>query len=265
MEKNGKFLSQNGTSDSPPLPTVTALHTWHPHVYGKPPRQPTPHTIVDILGLRAVRHGEENGPTCVEQPLNLSCSNTNSYLPSSTLNGSFLNMPPSLSSSLTPSSVHNADAPPIKSSPSTGSLSPLSDSYLSTLSKGTVSPETETTLIPALDTTGAGANVELKVEGSKKLVKSKGVKRKKPEKATYHIEDSAANDSSASSGSQANDKLKRKKSRTTFTGRQIFELEKQFEIKKYLSSSERAEMAKLLNVTEQQVEIDKYWKNIYIS
>ncbi|XP_046745770.1 uncharacterized protein LOC124411005 [Diprion similis] len=48
---------------------------------------------------------------------------------------------------------------------------------------------------------------------------------------------------------------KKKKARTTFTGRQIFELEKQFEIKKYLSSSERAEMAKLLNVTETQVKI----------
>lgn len=48
---------------------------------------------------------------------------------------------------------------------------------------------------------------------------------------------------------------RKKKARTTFTGRQIFELEKQFEIKKYLSSSERAEMAKLLNVTETQVKI----------
>ncbi|OQR71257.1 hypothetical protein BIW11_01531 [Tropilaelaps mercedesae] len=45
---------------------------------------------------------------------------------------------------------------------------------------------------------------------------------------------------------------RKKKARTTFTGRQIFELEKQFELKKYLSSSERAEMAKLLNVTETQ-------------
>ena len=47
---------------------------------------------------------------------------------------------------------------------------------------------------------------------------------------------------------------KKKKARTTFTGRQIFELEKQFEQKKYLSSSERAEMATLLNVTETQVQ-----------
>ncbi|KAF0313214.1 Homeobox protein ceh-9 [Amphibalanus amphitrite] len=45
---------------------------------------------------------------------------------------------------------------------------------------------------------------------------------------------------------------RRKKARTTFTGRQIFELEKQFEIKKYLSSTERSDMAKLLSVTETQ-------------
>ncbi|KAF6199934.1 hypothetical protein GE061_006232 [Apolygus lucorum] len=48
---------------------------------------------------------------------------------------------------------------------------------------------------------------------------------------------------------------KRKKARTTFTGRQIFELERQFELKKYLSSSERSDMAKLLSVTETQVKI----------
>lgn len=46
---------------------------------------------------------------------------------------------------------------------------------------------------------------------------------------------------------------RKKKSRTTFSGRQIFELERQFEQKKYLSSSERAEMANQLNVTETQV------------
>jgi hypothetical protein len=53
----------------------------------------------------------------------------------------------------------------------------------------------------------------------------------------------------------AAENLKRKKARTTFTGRQIFELERQFEVKKYLSSSERAEMARLLNVTETQVSV----------
>ncbi|VDM42131.1 unnamed protein product [Toxocara canis] len=51
--------------------------------------------------------------------------------------------------------------------------------------------------------------------------------------------------------------MKKKKARTTFSGRQIFELEKQFELKKYLSSSERGELAKMLNVTETQVNVPK--------
>ncbi|CAF2782955.1 unnamed protein product [Rotaria sp. Silwood2] len=50
-------------------------------------------------------------------------------------------------------------------------------------------------------------------------------------------------------------KKKKKKARTTFTGKQIFELEKKFDDKKYLSSIERAEMATLLTVTETQVKI----------
>ncbi|KAH7981171.1 hypothetical protein HPB49_022170 [Dermacentor silvarum] len=62
-------------------------------------------------------------------------------------------------------------------------------------------------------------------------------------------------------GGESGDKAARKKkARTTFTGRQIFELERQFEIKKYLSSSERAEMAKLLNVTETQDPIGTRYK-----
>ena len=54
------------------------------------------------------------------------------------------------------------------------------------------------------------------------------------------------------------DDKKCKKARTTFTGKQIFELEKKFEIKKYLASSERAELANTLNVTETQVSTCKY-------
>ena len=63
-------------------------------------------------------------------------------------------------------------------------------------------------------------------------------------------------DENLSSNEDSEDPNK-KKVRTTFTGRQIFELEKMFENKKYLSSSERADMAKLLNVTEQQVRLRK--------
>uniref|UniRef100_T1GAA6 Homeobox domain-containing protein n=1 Tax=Megaselia scalaris TaxID=36166 RepID=T1GAA6_MEGSC len=62
-------------------------------------------------------------------------------------------------------------------------------------------------------------------------------------------------DSTDDSDSASGDMQRKKKARTTFTGRQIFELEKQFEIKKYLSSVERTDMAKLLNVTETQVKL----------
>nr|XP_027220268.1 homeobox protein Hmx-like [Penaeus vannamei] len=65
-------------------------------------------------------------------------------------------------------------------------------------------------------------------------------------------EDAPAGTGTAADAEGSTDR-KKKKARTTFTGRQIFELERQFEVKKYLSSSERAEMAKLLNVTETQV------------
>jgi hypothetical protein len=37
---------------------------------------------------------------------------------------------------------------------------------------------------------------------------------------------------------------RRKKLRTTFTGRQIYELEKMFENKKYLNSKERSELSR---------------------
>lgn len=62
------------------------------------------------------------------------------------------------------------------------------------------------------------------------------------------------------SSDNADSERKKKKARTTFTGRQIFELEKQFEHKKYLSSSERSEMAKLLQVTETQVSPVNYYE-----
>ena len=48
---------------------------------------------------------------------------------------------------------------------------------------------------------------------------------------------------------------KKKKARTTFTGRQIWELENTFKEKKYLTSAERIELADLLNVTDCQVKI----------
>lgn len=78
-----------------------------------------------------------------------------------------------------------------------------------------------------------------------------------PEMRGEKRKSSDADDSKDASGKEGDKEAekKKKKARTTFTGRQIFELEKQFELKKYLSSSERAEIAALLNVTETQVRI----------
>ena len=49
------------------------------------------------------------------------------------------------------------------------------------------------------------------------------------------------------------DEDQKKKMRTTFTGKQIFELEKCFESKKYLSSAERVEMATGLDFASKSI------------
>ncbi|XP_066909285.1 homeobox protein HMX3-A-like [Halyomorpha halys] len=139
--------------------------TWHPHVYGTPPKAPTPHYIQDILGWRQ------------EQPLNL---------------------------------VTRARSP------------------LDFREPGSV--EKRRPSINNNNVTAANNNKEPAKKRSRK--------------------ESPSSDASSEEGER-----KRKKARTTFTGRQIFELERQFEVKKYLSSTERAEMAKLLSVTETQVKI----------
>lgn len=48
---------------------------------------------------------------------------------------------------------------------------------------------------------------------------------------------------------------RKKKTRTVFSRSQIFQLETMFDMKRYLSSSERAGLAKALNMTETQVKI----------
>ncbi|CAG2160086.1 unnamed protein product [Oppiella nova] len=104
----------------------------------------------------------------------------------------------------------------------------------------------------SLDLTSNAKNVKKVMDSSHDTIEGIVMDSHSPSSAdsSASVDNTGATDSVNES-----DKSKKKKARTTFTGRQIFELEKQFEVKKYLSSSERAEMAKLLNVTETQVKI----------
>ena len=80
-----------------------------------------------------------------------------------------------------------------------------------------------------------------------------GLKRKNSDPDQESVDSNRKRDLIGPNEDIDSESKKQKKVRTTFTGRQIFELEKMFETKKYLSSSERTELAKMLNVTEQQV------------
>ncbi|OWF45734.1 homeobox protein Dlx2a-like [Mizuhopecten yessoensis] len=165
----------------------TAPRTWHPHIYEKTPKQPTPHFISNILG------------TCYDND-NVKIEDTRSIDGRSDERRHCGYGYDSNGEKEGYTKHRNADL----------------DGYIS-------GPE----------------NLENRHHGTS--LESDGDTKQKRK--------------SEDEDSNPDNQAKKKKARTTFTGRQIFELEKQFELKKYLSSAERAEMAALLNVTETQVKI----------
>ncbi len=56
-----------------------------------------------------------------------------------------------------------------------------------------------------------------------------------------------------------NGKIRKKKTRTVFSRSQVFQLESTFDIKRYLSSSERAGLAASLQLSETQVLISFFY------
>ncbi|XP_050543340.1 homeobox protein ceh-31-like [Daktulosphaira vitifoliae] len=198
-------LGRGGTITPSPEPAVGYIGgTWHPHVYGNPPRTPTAHKIADILGWTKTAAVDD-------QPLNLSTAGRT--------------RPNGTTTVLDLTKIKRKDivvAPPP-----------------TILNHGQVSP-----LLPTTP-------VRKKSRKDVPLSSSPGL-------LVSSSSGSPAAQQAESDGGHSSDGCgdrKRKKARTTFTGRQIFELERQFELKKYLSSSERSEMAKLLGVTETQVKI----------
>lgn len=74
------------------LSDVAPRTSWHPHVYGKPPRTPTPHSIVDILSRRMeaspVRVAREE-----DEPLNLCVAKSRDASPASSVSSRTLTPP----------------------------------------------------------------------------------------------------------------------------------------------------------------------------
>lgn len=256
--------------------------SWHPHVYAASPKAPTPHRIVDILGWmedanvvpRAHREALREAhravprtamsaaatpvlivprvfaPSCSptaptaaaspDEPLNLT-TRSRDVSPASTPTPPLAALAPPLAPPLGPPSGPLGLLPP--GGPLVGRPNGLAHPVIG---KGGV-PTVPPVRVPAVPVRDSSTPT--------------GSKRRRRE-AVSSTDDRAGSGESSDRDSLADGAAaaasadrKRKKARTTFTGRQIFELEKQFEVKKYLSSSERAEMARLLGVTDTQVKI----------
>lgn len=239
--------------------------TWHAHVYANPPKNPTPHSIGDILGWKCSSAGvprqHQQKITQITEELKNTSSATLNQLLSVKLKAAVSNDYRSQSQtfigrcgSLSESSEDDSG---ICDQPLNLSITKSRDTS-PTLSVGKSCSNRTKKESRSLSTTVGTSTIMTTpppVEsGTLNSIKNNRMKRKKStDSSDVYLGQDMGEDSCEDSSSQ--EARRKKKARTTFTGRQIFELEKQFEVKKYLSSSERAEMAKLLNVTETQVKI----------
>ncbi|CAH2054977.1 unnamed protein product, partial [Iphiclides podalirius] len=210
--------------------------SWHPHVYGKPPKKPTPHTIEYILGLSDKTGQEEPRRSTVSQLMNVK-RNFETKKQVSQEKGTQVQD----SNERRASSVHKNRLQEQLLQRGVRTDSDCAVQY------GFKVDEPLNLSVPKVKESPGWGSVD-----EDKLLKdaSKLVKRKK---STEDVRSPLGGEGSLTSEEGEESAAgRRKKARTTFTGRQIFELEKLFEVKKYLSSGERADMAKLLNVTETQ-------------
>ncbi|KAJ8711559.1 hypothetical protein PYW08_008513 [Mythimna loreyi] len=219
--------------------TEASEPSWHPHVYGKPPKKPTPHTIEYILGLSNVDKSSETKKSTVSQLMNVKINfdvkkpfgyQEKSVQVSESDRNLISVHKNKLQEQLLQKGVRTSDGEFDKVLYYKCEEQPLNLSV----------PKSK-------DSTGWAEDDRIGKDPSK-LIKRK--------KSTEDVRSPLGGEGSLTSEEGEEPGVgRRKKARTTFTGRQIFELEKLFEVKKYLSSGERADMAKLLNVTETQVKI----------
>nr|KAG5693806.1 hypothetical protein BaRGS_029436 [Batillaria attramentaria] len=203
----------NGGLNLNPSVTYTTPRTWHPHIYERPPRQPTSFFIADILGLKdSLRHGDK-----LTRPSSPGERHHHRH-----------------------HHHHHHQQQQQQQQRQRSSSGEGGEKNARCLKQD----------INRNDKLCTNSNSSISSASSNA---SAGRPLGSPQSPCSECE---SPDKKRKSGDEAGDQpAKKKKARTTFTGRQIFELEKQFEQKKYLSSAERAEMASLLNVTETQVKI----------
>ncbi|XP_072857113.1 homeobox protein HMX1 [Pogona vitticeps] len=125
---------------------------------------------------------------------------------------------------------------------------------------GCVSPETSDRDSPEISEEAVQEKAAAKVApGSEKLPseRSPAAKREEPAGAggshsRSSLEEERVDESDSSEARAAG---RKKKTRTVFSRSQVFQLESTFDVKRYLSSSERAGLAASLHLTETQVKI----------
>uniref|UniRef100_A0A1Q3EYP0 Putative muscle segmentation homeobox n=1 Tax=Culex tarsalis TaxID=7177 RepID=A0A1Q3EYP0_CULTA len=233
--------------------TTGSINKWHPHVYA-PVRHPTPHSIMDILGWKEPEVQKlpvvATSPTPMEHSINSHSNNNNHSVPY-LLRGLDIaakeveleDQP--LDLCIAKSTSYEKHLEEETTQESVRSMSRERAHSTDVDSEIFGSNESQHSMKDSSSSSVPHAHQKLVPPSAGPMVGSKKNSHRSHESLDQQNED----DEDGGNG------RRKKKARTTFTGRQIFELEKQFEVKKYLSSSERTEMAKLLNVTETQVKI----------
>lgn len=247
------------SSPEPSDLSASIKSTWHPHVYAKPPNRPTPYGIADIMGWRkTTKTLNELDP---RTPFLTAGLNGRSETLSET-DASRMKSPRTILKTFQQqySQQINRFEERCSSHTRSTSLSETSEDDTASIANDQplnlcVSKQSDSNDSSSIAATAkAIAKIHKKDLPSKPHVKKKKLSTDSITSAEL-IKEKQVETTEDDSDSGSTDNRRKKKARTTFTGRQIFELEKQFEIKKYLSSSERTDMAKLLNVTETQVKI----------